>query len=315
MNNRLVDTRNPPLEEYSVEGKYVMMSEYYTVLSRTAYQMIKTLFTATLIAAAALAANRVASKDAPAGNFNIPLWDDGKVPMAAGDGPLDKPFLTAFLPPEGKRNGGAIVIAPGGANIMLMYGAEGIDIAERYNDWGIAAFVLTYRLSPRYNDQARTADGQRAIRVVRAHAAEWKLDPKRIGFIGFSAGSNMGRLVVASSGPGDPNAADAVDRLSSRPDYLGLVYGPGRATPGESLKDFPPTFLCAAQWDRGPSLGSAQLFTELTRAGAVAELHLYQKGRHGFGSGYGTREYADWMPALKRFLDVGGFLTSSEARQ
>ena len=75
------------------------------------------------------------------------------MPLATGNGPLDTPFLTAFLPPEGKRNGASVVIAPGGANIMLMYGAEGLEIAERYNDWGVTAFVLTYRLSPRYGDE------------------------------------------------------------------------------------------------------------------------------------------------------------------
>src|SRR6476646_10587192 len=83
-------------------------------------------------------------------NYEIPLWAESKVPLAAGDGPLDKPFLTVFLPPEGKRNGASVVVAPGGGNIMLMYGGEGMEIAEHYNDWGVAAFVLTYRLSPRY---------------------------------------------------------------------------------------------------------------------------------------------------------------------
>jgi acetyl esterase/lipase len=183
-----------------------------------------------------------------------------------------------------------------------------LDIAERYNDWGVTAFVLTYRLSPRYNEAARVLDGNRAIQVVRARAGEMKLDPRRVGYIGFSAGSNMGRSVMAGATPGDPNAADTVARFSSKPDYLGLVYGAGRATPGEQLKDFPPVFLCAAQGDRGPALGSAQFFTELTRAGAVAELHLYQNGRHGFGSGFGSPEFSEWMPALKHFLDQAGML-------
>jgi acetyl esterase/lipase len=239
---------------------------------------------------------------------NIPLWDVGKVPLAAGTGPLDAPFLTAFLPPEGKRNGASVVIAPGGANIMLMYGAEGLDIAERYNDWGVTAFVLTYRLSPRYGENARVLDGTRALQIVRSHATAWKLDPARIGYIGFSAGSNMGRSVVAASQPGDATAADPADRVSSRPDYLALVYGAGRATPGESLKGFPPTFLVSAAADQGPSLGNAQLFTDLTRAGATAEIHVYQKGRHGFGSGFGSPAFGDWMAALERFLKVGGFL-------
>ncbi len=242
-----------------------------------------------------------------AANYNIPLWE-GTAPMAAGEGPLDRPFLTVFAPPEANRNGAAVVIAPGGSNIMLMYGAEGMDIAERYNQWGVTAFVLTYRLSPRYNDAVRVLDGNRAIQVVRARASEMKLDPHRIGYIGFSAGSNMGRSVVAAASPGDPAAADPVSRVSSRPDYLALIYGPGRATPNEQLKDFPPVFLCAAQADRGTSLGSAQLFTELTRAGAVAELHLFQKGRHGFDSGFGSPEFSGWMPMLKHFLEQAGML-------
>jgi hypothetical protein len=81
-------------------------------------------------------------------NYNIPLWDEGKVPLAQRTGPLDNPFLTVFLPPETKRNGGSVVIAPGGSNIMLMYGAEGLEIAERFNDWGFTAFVLTYVCRP-----------------------------------------------------------------------------------------------------------------------------------------------------------------------
>jgi endo-1,4-beta-xylanase len=245
---------------------------------------------------------------------NIPLWDQGKVPLSNGaTGPLDAPFLTAFLPPAGKRNGASVIVAPGGANIMLMYGGEGLEIAERYNEWGVTAFVLTYRLSPRYNESARVLDGKRAIQVVRAHAAEWGLDPARIGYIGFSAGSNMGRSVAAAAAPGDASAADPVDRVSSRPDYLALVYGAGRATPGESLKDFPPTFLISAAGDQGPSLGNAQLFTELTKAGAVAEIHVYQKGRHGFGAGFGSPEFSEWMPALKHFLEIGGFLRAPKS--
>ena len=106
----------------------------------------------------------------PAGtNYNIPLWDEGKVPLAKGDGPLDNPFLTVFEPPVGKRNGGAVVVAPGGSNIMLMYGAEGMDIAERYNDWGVTAFVLTYRLSPRYGNDARVLDAQGPPADVEDH--------------------------------------------------------------------------------------------------------------------------------------------------
>jgi acetyl esterase/lipase len=239
---------------------------------------------------------------------NIPLWDAGKVPGASADGPLDAPFLTVFLPRAGSANGGAVVIAPGGGNIMLMYGGEGAEVAEVYNDWGVTAFVLSYRLAPRYDNEARTQDGERAMRLVRAHATAWNLDPARIGLIGFSAGGSLARAVMAASDSGDPAAADPVERASSRPDYLGLVYGAGRANPGESLEDYPPTFLLSAAGDQGPSLANAQLFMDLTRAGAVAELHVYQRGRHGFGTGYGSPEFGDWLPRLEHFLTVGGFL-------
>jgi acetyl esterase/lipase len=264
-----------------------------------------------ILAAAAMAgcicaADRAASTaNVP---FNIPLWEEGKVPLAAGTGPLDAPFLTVFLPPEGKRNGTSVVVAPGGGDIMLMYGVEGMEIAERFNDWGAAAFVLTYRLSPKYGANARVLDGNRAVQLVRARAKEWGLNPGKIGFAGFSAGSSLGRSVVAAAKAADPSAADPLDRVGSRPDYLVLVYGPGRATPGEQLKEFPPTFLLAAAADRNNANNSAQLFQELNRAGAVAELHLYQKGRHGFGAAYGSPEFSPWMPALRHFLQQDGFL-------
>jgi formylglycine-generating enzyme required for sulfatase activity len=146
------------------------------------------------------------------------------------------------------------------------------------------------------------------MRLLRANAAKWKIDPAKIGMIGFSAGGSLARAVVAASDAGEAGSADTVERASSRPDYVALVYGAGRASEGESLEDYPPTFLLSSAADQGPSLANAQLFTELTKAGAVAELHVYQRGRHGFGSGVGSSEFADWMPRLQGFLRVGGFL-------
>src|SRR5688572_21091438 len=150
--------------------------------------MTKQLIVMVLSACAVFGADKKTGSNTWADNYNISLWDEGKVPLAAGNGPLDSPFLTVFMPPENKRNGGSVIVAPGGANIMLMYGGEGVEIAERFNDWGFAAFVLTYRLSPRYGETVRIADGKRAIQLVRSRAAEWKLDTNRVGFAGFSAG-------------------------------------------------------------------------------------------------------------------------------
>ena len=149
---------------------------------------------------------------------NIPLWEDGKVPLAAGDGPLDKPFLTVFAPPENKRNGSAIVIAPGGSNIMLMYGAEGVDVAERFNDWGTTAFVLTYRLSPRYNGNARNLDGRRAMQTVRARVCRIafrpgslaalrparRVMPKATNFAFWNAGGSAKKRSSVGLAPGQP---------------------------------------------------------------------------------------------------------------
>lgn len=265
-----------------------------------------------LLCAAVSGSLLAADKKAPAGHFNIPLWEPGKVPLASGNGPLDNPFLTVFLPPPGKGNGSSVILAPGGSNIMLMYGAEGVDIAERYNDWGAAAFVLTYRLGPKYRGDARALDGKRAMQIVRSRAAEWKLDPNKIGLAGFSAGSELARAVAAAPSTPDPNAADPLDRVSSRPDYLLLVYSAGRPNEGEVLKNFPPSFLLSAAADRGPANSLSQLFIDLNRAGADAELHIYQKGRHGFGAAFSTPGYSGWMDVLKNFLVQGGFLPEAK---
>jgi hypothetical protein len=269
--------------------------------------MISPILLAAALATAPPAADTRPPAATPA-NVNIPLWAPGQVPLAKGDAPLDAPFITTFLPPEGKRNGAAVVIAPGGSNSMLMYGGEGMEVAEQLNDWGISCFILTYRLSPAYNDDARTLDGLRAMQVVRARAAEWKIDPARIGFAGFSAGSALGRLVTAEAKPGVTTATDPLARVSSRPDFLVLVYSAGRATPNEDLKTFPPTFLTCAAKDTGPANGSAQLFVDLNKAGAIAEIHVYQQGRHGYGAGLHSPEFSGWMPTLRHFLIRGGFV-------
>jgi acetyl esterase/lipase len=266
-------------------------------------RLVATLFAAGLVLAAADTTNVKSGA-----HYNIPLWDPGKVPLAAGDGPLDSPFLTVFTPRDGKGNGTSVIVAPGGGNIMLMYGLEGLDIAERFNDWGSTAFVLTYRLSPKYGDDARVLDGNRAVQLVRSRAKEWDLDPQKVGLAGFSAGSSMARLVAAAAKRGDPNATDPLDRASSRPDWLVLVYGPGSATPLENLKAFPPTFLLSAAGDRGAADGTAQLFLDMNRAGATAELHVYQKGRHGFGAASLSPEFSPWMDQLRHFLRQDGFL-------
>jgi acetyl esterase/lipase len=259
-----------------------------------------------------------AADEKPQTGFNLLLWPDGKPPDAVGDQWLDKPILTVVLPPENRRNGASVIICPGGASVRLFHHQEGMAIAEHLNEWGVAGFILTYRLGPRYGQNARLLDGQRAVQVVRARAAEWKLDPKRVGMMGFSAGGSVTSITGLNVLPGDPNSADAVSRVSSRPDFAVLVYGagglaptPGRAgsTPPDpaQVKQFPPSFIIAAEDDRA-STGAVASWQALRNAGVSAELHIYQKGRHGFGAAEFYPILSDWMGRLELWMKCGGWL-------
>jgi acetyl esterase/lipase len=244
-------------------------------------------------------------------DYNIPLWAEGKVPDAIGTEEIDKPFLTVVLPPEDKRTGAAMVVCPGGGNTILVAHGEGMAIAERLNEWGVAAFILSYRLAPRYPKQeVRMLDGQRAIQMVRQRASEWKVDPNRIGVIGFSAGGVVVRNVSAMFLPGDPASDDPIARVSSRPNFAALIYGPGTgySIPGESLPSFPPTFILASDKDAGGAVMSARFYLDLHELGIPVELHIYQKGRHGFATGETNPVLSDWMGRLEHWMDQVGFL-------
>ena len=250
--------------------------------------------------------------------FNILLWPDGKPPDAQGEDWLDKPILTVVLPAEARRNGASVIICPGGANVRLFHHQEGMAIAEHLNEWGVAGFVLTYRLGPRYGQSARLLDGQRAVQVVRSRAAEWKLDPQRIGMMGFSAGAGVTAITGLNVLAGDPASPDPARRVSSRPDFAVLVYGAGgfAATPGRAgstpppdaaqVKQFPPAFFIAAEDDRMSS-GAVTSWQALRNAGVSAELHIYQKGRHGFGAAEFYPILSDWMGRLEAWMKYGGW--------
>jgi acetyl esterase/lipase len=150
------------------------------------------------------------------------LWDDA-APYAQGDADDDIPTLQAYLPPAGKATGAAIIVYPGGGYTHLSP-REGPPAAEWLAANGITAFVLKYRLGPKYHHPAEMADGQRSIRFVRAHAAAWNIDPNRIGVIGFSAGGHLASTVATHFTPGDPMSADPVVQVSSRPDLQILLY-------------------------------------------------------------------------------------------
>ena len=239
----------------------------------------------------------------------IPLWPGG-APGARGTNDADIPTLTAYLPEPDKATGAAVVICPGGGYGGLA-GHEGKDYALFLNQQGVAGFVLKYRLgSHGYRHPAMLQDVQRAIRLVRARAADWKIDPKRVGVMGSSAGGHLASTSVTHFDAGIPDAADPVDRESSRPDlgilcYPVITLGPkthqgsknnllGKAPDPELVKflsselqvtrETPPCFVWHTFEDTAvPVENSLEFAAALQRSGVPFDLHIYQKGRHGIG--------------------------------
>jgi acetyl esterase/lipase len=265
------------------------------------------------IAAQPTDASATAPNSAP-----IPLWTTD-VPGALGKEDKDNPTLTPFFPKPETATGAAMIVCPGGG-----YGGlaehEGKIYALWLNDQGIAAFVLKYRLgSAGYRHPRMLQDAARAIRLVRSRADEWKIDPKRVGIIGSSAGGHLASTLLTHFDAGDPNATDPVDRLSDRPDLGVLCYAVitmGKWThqgskhnllgenPSDELvaelsnelhvtHDTPPCFVWATDEDKAvPAENSIQFGEALRQAHVPFELHIYQRGAHGIGLGTKTFEPA-----------------------
>lgn len=201
---------------------------------------------------------------------------------------VHNPSITPYLPAADKATGTAIIIAPGGGHRMLCLGHEGNTLGEWFAEHGIAAFVLKYRLAREPGstytvDDHAMADTRRAIRIVRSRAAEWKINPARIGVLGFSAGGELAALAAMHSDAGQPASADAIDRASSRPDYQALIY-PGSSNRFTVEAGMPPAFIALGAKDRPDiSVGMAQLYLKYKAAGVPAELHIYSNAGHGFG--------------------------------
>lgn len=250
----------------------------------------------------------------------FPLWPNG-APGALGTAPQDIPTLTPYFANPDRATGAAIVVLPGGG-----YGGlaphEGRDYALWLNEIGVSAFVLKYRLgSAGYRHPVELGDAARALRLVRARAAEWKLDPKRVGIMGSSAGGHLASTLLTHYDAGDANAADPIDRQSSRPDLGILCYpvitmgekthqGSKRNLLGDNpspelvkllsnelqvTRDTPPTFLFHTAEDAAvPVENSLDFAAALAKNKVPFSLHVYPKGPHGIG--LGTR---NWDPASR----------------
>ena len=227
------------------------------------------------------------------------LWPDG-APEAAGDEAIDRPALTVHLPDPGNANGAGIIVNPGGGYRVLASDHEGLQVARWLNRAGIAAFVLRYRVGPKYHSDVSLLDGLRAVRYVRAHAAAWGVAPHRLGMLGFSAGGHLAAAVGTRYDAGQPDNADPVERENSRPDFVVPVYavinGPVRGrkadeyTPADErvTADTPPAFIVHTHEDTIVSAEqSLLLYKALLDAGVEAELHVFGFGEHGLGLGVG----------------------------
>lgn len=247
---------------------------------------------------------------------------------------VNNPSIEVRLPSRGNATGQAVIVCPGGGYGGLAYDWEGTDIAGWLNSRGIAAIILRYRL-PVDGDVAHQKwlcpllDAQRAIRFTRAHAAEWAVNPAKVGIMGFSAGGHLASTAGTHFDAGDPTAADPIDRFSSRPDFLVLVYpvitmmkythagsrenllgkNPSEALERQYSNELhvtaqtPPTFLVQAGDDETVPVQNSLLFYEALLAHKVpAELHVYPHGGHGFSLALGKGRLQDWPRLCARWL-------------
>ncbi len=251
----------------------------------------------------------------------LPLWPAG-APGALGTAEEDTPALTVYPANGARANGSAVVIFPGGGYSHLATDKEGTRIARFWNGQGVTAFVVRYRLGPRYQHPAMEYDGLRAVRFVRANATRFGVNPQRVAVMGFSAGGHLAGSVATHGGAGDAASHDSVERQSARPDAALLIYPvislqeafahSGSRTsllgaqPAPALlqrmsletqvtTSTPPTFLIASTEDRTvPAENSLAFYAALRRASVPAELHVYERGRHGFGLAPDDPVLATW---------------------
>jgi acetyl esterase/lipase len=238
------------------------------------------------------------------------------------------PTLTLHKPPKDKDTGAAVVICPGGGYNILAWDLEGEEVARWLNSIGVTGVLLKYRV-PRRKDrpkhEAPLQDAQRAVSFTRSHAAEWGIDPDRIGILGFSAGGHLSTTTATNPDRRAYKPVDDNDQASCRPDFVVLVYPAyltgekGADTYGKQLapevrvtKDTPPMFLAHAYDDPYSPADTARLFIALKEAGVPAELHVYHSGGHGFGLRPSDNPVSTWTARCEDWLRIRGVLKSAE---
>src|SRR5690348_10265043 len=227
---------------------------------------------------------------------------------------IHDPSLTIFRP--GRQNGAAVIVIPGGGHKLIVWTTEGVNVAQALNRYGLTAFVLKYRLAQEEGSTSTVGDAandvRRAIRWVRAHAAEYGVDPKRVGIMGFSAGGELVSLVADNRATKQPIPKDAVDRLSDRPDFQVLVFPGPLGVPADDVAHAPPAFIVAGSLDECCAKPAVTLYEQLRATGRTAELHMYAGAGHAFNLDESRRisiihwpdRLADWL-ADEGLLDAG----------
>ena len=262
------------------------------------------------------------------------LWPEG-APDAKGTDAKDKPNLIIYLPTKEKSFGSAVVICPGGGYGGLAMDHEGHQIAKWLNGHGIAAFICDYRHRGKgYGHPAPLQDAQRAIRTVRARGAEFGVQPNKIGILGFSAGGHLASSAATHFDHGKADSTDAIEKVGCRPDFAILCYpviafdqpfthqGSQKNLLGENpspelvkslsselqvTSETPPTFLWHTNEDTGvPPENSIVFYLAMVKAKVPAEIHVFEKGRHGVGLGKGINGTEGWSPACISWLKGRG---------
>ncbi len=251
------------------------------------------------------------------------LWN-GPAPNAKGEGPEDRPRMYAIRPAARAANGAAVIVCPGGGYGIRGMDSEGVQVARWLNSNGVTAFILAYRVKGAgYNPDDSFTDASRAVRYLRHHAADYGVDPKRIGMLGFSAGGHLASRVALHSTPGDANSADAIEQESSRPDFLILCYTPAADTdwPKDGSKpvcpvtaDTPPTFIFNTTSDESVSPDDMLLWYKgLRDAGVEVELHIFGgNGPHGMGLASGDPVTGRWPELAAAWMRRNNLLSGKE---
>jgi len=233
-------------------------------------------------------------------------------------GNVSTPTLAIYRPDPDKDTGAAVVICPGGGHHILAYDLEGTEVAEWLNSIGVTGIVLKYRVPARDPDRrwlAAVQDAQRAMSLVRSKAEDWKIDPARIGILGFSAGGETAGLTAIFE-ERQYDKIDDVDAVSSRPDFAVLIYAGGFAEKDNAtLKPYvkvtsqtPPMFLVHAIDDPVPVANSLLLTGALKQANVPAELHVYSTGGHGYGLRRTEQPVTAWPDRCTAWLQESGLL-------